>query len=170
MTVPLIVLAALSLLGGLLDLPWWHSGISAPLSWLEPVLGLHQHVPNGSVATRLLLSIADALIAIGGVAAGWRLWRKSAEQPALEPAVLRHAWYIDESYDSYIAKPSIVFAKFASVFDRQVIDGAVVGIASVTRRVGTGLRKIQTGFVRQYALGIVFGALLLLAFMLVKAW
>ena len=39
MTLPLIVLAALSLLGGLLDLPWWHSGISAPLSWLEPVLG-----------------------------------------------------------------------------------------------------------------------------------
>ena len=59
MTIPLIVLAALSLLGGLLDLPWWHSGISAPLSWLEPVLGLHQHVPSGSVPTRFVLSIVD---------------------------------------------------------------------------------------------------------------
>ena len=167
--VPLVILAALSLLGGLLDLPWWHSGISAPLSWLDPVLGLHQHVPYGSVATRVILSFADGIIAIGGVAVAWRLWKSTAVQPSLEPEVPERAWYIDDVYDRLIARPSIALAKAASEFDRQVIDGAVVGTASAVRRAGAGLRKIQTGFVRQYTLGIVVGAVVLLAFMLVKA-
>jgi NADH-quinone oxidoreductase subunit L len=169
MTVPLIVLAALSLLGGLLDLPWWHTGISAPLSWLDPVLGAHQHLPGGSVATRVILSFADGLIAIAGLAVAWQLWRSKAEQPSLEPEVLRRAWYIDDVYDFLIGRPSIAFAKAAAVFDRRVIDGAVVGTASAVRRAANGLRKVQTGFVRQYALGIAVGAVLLLAFMLVKA-
>ena len=169
MTVPLIVLAALSLLGGLLDLPWWHSGISAPLAWLDPVLGAHQHLPGGSVATQVILSFADGLIAIAGLAIAWQLWRSTAEQPALEPEVLRKAWYIDDVYDFLIGRPSTAFAKAASVFDRRVIDGAVVGTASAVRRAASGMRKVQTGFVRQYALGIVVGAVLLLAFMLVKA-
>lgn len=170
MTIPLIILAALSLLGGLLDLPWAHSGIAAPLSWLEPVLGLHQHVPFGSVSTRVILSVADGIIAIGGIGVAWALWRRNATQPALEPTVLQNAWYIDKSFDSFIAKPSVLVAESASIFDKKVIDGAVMGIASLTRRIGGGLRKVQTGFVRQYAVGIVLGAVLLLAFMLVKAW
>jgi NADH-quinone oxidoreductase subunit L len=169
MTVPLVVLAALSLLGGLLDLPWWHSGISAPLAWLEPVLGAHQHLPYGSVATRVILSVVDGLIAIAGLAIAWQLWRSTADQPALEPEVLRKAWFIDDVYDTLIGRPSTAFAKAASVFDRRVIDGAVVGTASAVRRAASGMRKVQTGFVRQYALGIVVGAVLLLAFMLVKA-
>jgi NADH-quinone oxidoreductase subunit L len=170
MTLPLVVLAALSLLGGLLDLPWWHSGISAPLSWLDPVLGAHQHVPNGSVAARILLAVADGIIAIAGLAAGWWLWRSTSEQPAFEPQVLRRAWYIDDIYDYLIGRPSQAFARAASVFDRRVIDGAVVGLASTVRRAGSGLRKVQTGFVRQYALGIAVGAVALLAFMLARAW
>ena len=169
MTIPLIVLAALSLLGGLLDLPWWHSGISAPLSWLDPVLGAHQHLPYGSVATRVILSFADGLIAIAGLAIAWQLWRSTAEQPSLEPEVLRRAWFIDDVYDFLIGRPSIALAKAASVFDRRVIDGAVVGTASAVRRAASGLRKVQTGFVRQYALGIVVGAVVLLAFMLVRS-
>jgi NADH-quinone oxidoreductase subunit L len=169
MTIPLIVLAALSLLGGLLDLPWWHSGILAPLSWLEPVLGLHQHVPYGSVATRVILSVADGVIALVGIGAGWRIWKATAVQPTLEPLVLQRAWYVDYVYDRAIARPGVLVARAASEFDRRVIDGAVMGIASVTRRTGSGLRKIQTGFVRQYALGIVVGSVLLLAFMLVRA-
>jgi NADH-quinone oxidoreductase subunit L len=169
MTIPLIVLAALSLLGGLLDLPWWHSGASAPLSWLEPVLGLHQHVPDGSVATRFILSIADALIAFIGLGMGWRLWKSSAVQPKLEPVFLQRAWYIDYAFDRLIARPSTVVARVASEFDTKVIDGAVVGVAVAVRRAASGLRKIQTGFVRQYALGIVLGSVLLLAFMIVRA-
>jgi NADH-quinone oxidoreductase subunit L len=83
--------------------------------------------------------------------------------------VLRHAWYIDDVYDFVIGRPSELFARAAAVFDRKVIDGAVVGIASTVRRAGSGLRKVQTGFVRQYALGIVVGAVVLLAYMLVRA-
>jgi NADH-quinone oxidoreductase subunit L len=169
MTSPLVVLAALSVLGGLLDLPWWHSGISAPLSWLDPVLGVHQHLPYESVGLRWTLSIVDALVAVVGLGAAWYLWRATSDKPALEPEILQRGWYIDWAFDSFIAKPSTAFAQVASVFDRKVIDGAVVGAASVVRRAAGGMRKVQTGYVRQYALGIVVGAVLLLAFMLARA-
>jgi NADH-quinone oxidoreductase subunit L len=56
----------------------------------------------------------------------------------------------------------------AAVFDSQVIDGAVNGLARLARGAGGGLRRIQTGFVRQYALGIVIGAVALLAYMLTR--
>ena len=49
-----------------------------------------------------------------------------------------------------------------------VIDGAVNGVARLARGAGSGLRRIQTGFVRQYALGIVLGAVALLAYMLTR--
>jgi NADH-quinone oxidoreductase subunit L len=134
------------------------------------VLGSHQHVPSGSVSARIVLSVVDGLIALGGLAVAWALWRKTADKPELEPEVLRRAWFIDDIYDTLIGRPSTAFSRFAAEFDTRVIDGAVVGIASITRRAGTGLRKVQTGFVRQYALGIVLGTVGLLAFMLVKAW
>jgi NADH-quinone oxidoreductase subunit L len=140
------------------------------LSWLDPVLGAHQHVPSGSVTARVILSVVDGLIAFAGLGAGWRLWHATSEQPALEPQVLRRAWYVDDVYDYLIGRPSEAFARAAGVFDRKVIDGAVVGLASTVRRAGTGLRKVQTGFVRQYALGIAVGAVALLAFMLARAW
>jgi NADH-quinone oxidoreductase subunit L len=82
---------------------------------------------------------------------------------------LQRAWYIDYAYDRLIARPSIVVARAASEFDRKVIDGAVVGVAVAVRQAALGLRKIQTGLVRQYALGIVLGSVLLLAFMIVRA-
>ena len=51
-----------------------------------------------------------------------------------------------------------------------MIDGAVNGVATLVRRSGTLVRRIQTGYVRNYALAIVAGMVLLLAFMLTRTW
>ena len=53
--------------------------------------------------------------------------------------------------------------------DRDVIDGAVNGLGRVFRSAGGGLRRVQTGLVRNYALAIVFGAVLLVVFVSTRA-
>ena len=98
------------------------------------------------------------------------LWTRRAERPELEPAVLQRAYYLDTIYDTLIARPGLAFARFcATVVEVKGIDGAVNGVGRLTRAAGGSLRKVQTGYVRQYALGIVFGAVVLLAWMLSRA-
>ena len=53
--------------------------------------------------------------------------------------------------------------------DNRVIDGAVNGVGTLTRAAGGAVRRFQTGYVRNYALGIAAGTVLILAFMLVRA-
>ena len=55
------------------------------------------------------------------------------------------------------------------MIEAKVIDGAVNGVGRLTRAAGGSLRRVQTGFVRQYAIGIVLGAVVLLAWMLSRA-
>jgi len=55
------------------------------------------------------------------------------------------------------------------VVESKVIDGAVNGVGAALRSLGGGLRRVQTGFVRQYALFIVLGAVALLAWMASRA-
>ena len=53
-------------------------------------------------------------------------------------------------------------------FDQRVVDGAVNGVGGAAKQVGDGLRPLQTGFVRSYALGIAVGAVLLLAYVVTR--
>jgi NADH-quinone oxidoreductase subunit L len=77
---------------------------------------------------------------------------------------------VDWTYDKAIAKPSEALASFAaSVIDVKVIDGAVNGVAGVFRRSGSALRKVQSGYVRSYALGLFGGAVLIVAYVLIRA-
>ena len=57
----------------------------------------------------------------------------------------------------------------AVTFDLGVIDGAVNGVAKLVRGAAFGLRKVQTGLVRQYALGVVLGVVLLLLYAIARA-
>jgi NADH-quinone oxidoreductase subunit L len=166
MALPLVVLAALALVGGLLDLPG-HLSFD-PLGWLAPVFGGALYQAHQSPGTQWVLAVVDAVVAVGGLGASYVLWSRRVDIPALEPVVLQKSYFIDEIYDTAIGRPAEGFARLAAVFDSQVIDGAVNGLARLARGAGGGLRRIQTGFVRQYALGIVIGAVALLAYMLTR--
>ena len=79
----------------------------------------------------------------------------------LEPTFLRRAWYIDWAYDRFIARPSTeVAVETSSVVETKGIDGAVNGVAGLVRATGRQLRKVQTGYVRNYALGLTAGLVL----------
>jgi len=166
MALPLVVLAALALVGGLLDLPG-HLSFD-PLGWLAPVFGTALYQAHQSGSTQWVLAVVDAVVAVGGLGVSYALWGRRVDNPALEPVVLQKSYFIDEIYDTAIGRPAESFARLAAVFDTKVIDGAVNGVARLARGVGGGLRRIQTGFVRQYALGIVVGAVALLAYMLTR--
>lgn len=167
MTVPLVVLAFLSIFGGLLNLPL-NAHLSFLAQWLDPVFGS----PTGASSTlsKVVLESADGVLALIGIVLAYSLWSKKWEQPALEPAFLKKAWLIDAFYDRAIARPSTELAiNFDQVVDPKVIDGGVNAVVAGVGRLSRELRRTQSGYVRNYALGITLGAVVLLGYVLTRA-
>jgi NADH-quinone oxidoreductase subunit L len=170
MTVPLVVLAALSVVGGALNLPF--SGKTMFLErWLEPSFGAALHTHSVSGAEKLVLALVALATAALGIAVAYALWyrRRPEENAALEPAVLKEAWYVDRAYSALVGGPGQWVAdKAAFVVDKGIIDGAVNGLGAVVKYSGTQLRRLQTGYVRNYALGLAGGVVVLLVWAVVR--
>ncbi|MGO8872350.1 MAG: NADH-quinone oxidoreductase subunit L [Acidimicrobiales bacterium] len=168
MTVPLWILAVFAALAGLLELSNDHFSLS---NWIDPVFGSNLFVAHLSLAEEWTLAITDGLIAVIGVLVGLSLWMSTAERPPLEGAFLRHSWYINELYDAVFGRPSERLAAFsATVVETKVIDGGVNGVAALVRKSGSVIRRTQTGYLRNYVLGVVLGTVIVLAFMLTRLW
>src|SRR5262249_34265072 len=122
------------------------------------------------------LLLLSAVIAVGGVAVAWAMYgvrpvRGEAIGVARNPihALLLRKYYVDELYDALFVRPLLaVFRWCARVFDLGVIDGIVNGVASGVTMWAGGMRRIQTGFVMNYALGILLGAVAVVAFVLTR--
>jgi NADH-quinone oxidoreductase subunit L len=168
MTVPLIVLGVLSLVGGLLDIPFLSMDYLE--RWLEPVFAAANPIVNtaGNVEILELLAVGSAA-SIVGIAVGWVLFgRRPPVQRALEPAPLVHAWYYDSTIARFMGGPGRAIFNGAAWFDRVVIDGVVNGVGVVAIGSASLLRRVQGGYVRRYALGIALGTLVLLGFMVTR--
>ena len=170
MTVPLIVLAILTAVAGFIGIP------SAPGTafgrFLAPVLPLHEEETGGAVAFTLL--ILSAAIAVGGVVLAWVMYglrpvRSETIGVSRNPiyTLLARKYYVDELYDALFVQPIYRLAQWcARIFDLGVIDGIVNGIAQLVTTWAMGMRRIQTGFVMNYALGILIGAVAVVAYFL----
>ena len=169
MLIPLIVLAIAAVFGGLLDLPF-HPHFDFLERWLDPVVGANLYNPAVGAGGLWVLGIIDGVLSILGIYVAGRIWGRQSEHPELEPEVLRKGWWIDATIDSTIARPGEGLAAFASVvIDNKIIDGAVNGVGGLATLVGSQLRRLQTGYVRNYALGIAGGLVLILAFILTRS-
>jgi NADH-quinone oxidoreductase subunit L len=169
MSLPLVVLGALSGLGGLINLPI-HPSFDFLDRWLSPVFASRLFDHHFGLGGLWAFAIIDAALALFGIGLAVALWGRTYERPSLEPVFLQKAWYIDWAYDRFIARPSTeVAVETASVVEVQGIDGAVNGFAWVIRASGRQLRKVQTGYVRNYALGLTAGLVLILAYVLTRA-
>jgi NADH-quinone oxidoreductase subunit L len=169
MTLPLVVLSLGAVLGGLLNLPYWRLDLLT--RWLEPVLPASiAPEPHIDTALKLTLSlVTTALCVIGGILA-FIPWLRKAEHPVLEPALLQHAWYYDDAVSALVGGPVEEAADFTAYgVDKGVIDGAVNGVAALTGLVGRNLRKLQSGYVRNYALGVAGGAAAILLYVALRA-
>ena len=163
MLVPLFTLAALSVVGGALNLPFGERFLVLH-HWIEPVIA-HGHEADATSSTKLVLAVIPAVLALLAIV-GARRWIGRPDQPSLEPEVLRSGWGVDAAYASAVSGPGRVLGKATVVLDRDFVDGAVNGVGTMVRAGGDQLRRVQTGYVRNYALGVAFGAVLLLGWAL----
>jgi NADH-quinone oxidoreductase subunit L len=170
MTIPLMVLAGLSLVGGLINTPW-RLGLE---HFLEPAFEQWEihltHAPEAS--TQTVLAIVSALVGVAGIlgAAYLYLWRdRSPTEEGAGWRLLGDAYRVDDLYGKVFVEGGGRAAGFAAfTVDQKGVDGAVNGVAALTRRVGERLRPIQSGLVRNYALAVLVGAVALLAWFLVR--
>jgi NADH-quinone oxidoreductase subunit L len=158
---PLVVLAVLAAVGGALNLPLW--GKTKFLEhWLEPVFGNRLAETTVSAGGKVAFALGTAVLCI--VAGGFAYLvyiRKRIK--AFEPAVLANAWYLDKGYAAFMGGPGRKSFEFVTdVVDAKGVDGAVNGVAALVRGSGGQIRKLQTGFVRNYAWGVAIGAVLIL--------
>jgi NADH-quinone oxidoreductase subunit L len=169
MTFPLIVLALLSVVGGLINTPF-----RLTLEhYLEPVFEsvTLQHPPEGMTMFLLLagLSVMAGLAGVGAAFITYRQPKANWEgfEHGFEPlwGTWEEAYRVDDLYGKVIVAPGRKAAEVAAFdVDLPVIDGAVNGVARLVRSAGEWARPLQTGFVRSY------GALLLGGTVVVVVW
>jgi NADH-quinone oxidoreductase subunit L len=173
MTIPLVILAALTVVAGLaVGIPSSHG--TAFTRFLSPVLPLGEAEHSAGVAFTLL--VLSALVAIAGVALAWFVYgrmpvRAASIGVARNPLhkLLLEKYYVDEIYDVLFVKPIYHLSLWlARVFDPRVIDAVVNGVATLVAGWARGLRRVQTGFVMNYALAVVLGAVAVVAYLLAR--
>ncbi len=167
MTTPLVVLAGLSIVGGLLNLPF-----TKDLHFLEKWLGasiLHEHSFAASGATKWALAIISIIAGATGIFAAVTLYlRKQGDPAKVERKILADGWGYDRAVSAFMGGPGAKIFDAITAFDATVVDGMVNGTGSLVRSGGGVVRRFQNGLVRSYALGISVGSIALLAWFLVR--
>jgi NADH-quinone oxidoreductase subunit L len=160
MTIPLMVLAVLSIITGYLGIP----------EFLEPMFATDSegsgHDAGGSVVVMLLASAAGLL----GIAGAYYVYVLNPSLPDRWAREWRTAyqlslnkWYVDEAYDRSFVRPTFVAAtELWKHVDVAVIDGAVNGVARAIAWGAWLLRLIQSGQMQHYVLGMALGGLVIL--------
>ena len=167
MTLPLVILAVFSVLGGVIDLPWIHHDSLS--NFLSPAFGYVAPGAHEGTALQLSLALIDVAAALIGIVASFSIWRNIVESKRYEKSFLEHVWRWDDFYDATIGRPLTEAAVFTNdVVEPEVIDGAVTGVAVAVRRSGEGLRKVQSGFVRHYALATVLGVAVMIVYLVAR--
>ena len=211
-TVPLMVLAALSVLGGALNLP----GVHTLTNWLGHTIEAVEH--EAEVAPWLaiswggfnpLLAGLTLVLALVAIYISWLIYGRKPLQtgqkdPLKQPlgfffTGMENKWYVDEIYTAVFLRPYAAIARFlADVIDwrfwhdwfhekviagtysfvsktvldlrvdQQFIDAIANGLGNLTRRASAGLRRVQNGFVRSYALAVLFGVVVIVGYLLLK--
>ncbi|WP_106539690.1 NADH-quinone oxidoreductase subunit L [Haloactinopolyspora alba] len=155
MTVPLVVLAVLSVVGGA-GLLYLTGDI---VQWLAPVTGEAHHdlpMPLALLVTLTLLTV------LAGVAVAWGMYGRKAireDVPAGNPLTVaaRRDLYGDAFNEAVLMRPGQYLTRSLVYVENRGVDGAVVGTATAVGGLSSRLRRWQTGFVRSYALTMFAG-------------
>ncbi len=175
MTFPLIVLATLSVVGGLLGLPeFWHLP-----NWMHHNLESIIVRKNPSILSHETEWMLMGLAVAGAVAViyfTYLVYMKNKVLPVdkeeqLKPwqRIVYNKYYVDEFYDAIVRKPlDFLAGAFHKFLDTQLIDGIVNGVGTLVKSTGSVVRLVQTGnigfYIMSMAMGVVF--ILLLTFLI----
>jgi NADH-quinone oxidoreductase subunit L len=178
MTWPLIILAVLAALGGLLGLPHILGVDHILEGWLQPAfMGLGaeeaESVHHGlSLGLEWGLLGVSSVVAVLGIGLAYWFYVVNPNIPAslavrFKPIfrLLANKYYIDNLYDAIFVRPGKELARFlARGIDQVVIDGVVDGGARLIAQGGAWLGRLQTGYIRHYALAIFLGVIVVVAY------
>jgi NADH-quinone oxidoreductase subunit L len=156
MTVPLMLLALGSIGAGYL----MHTSVA---QWLEPVLGGEEAAHKPVISHAWVTALATVLT-IAGAGLAWALFRngtaKVAEPAGVVVTAARRNLYTDSFNEAVFERPGIYLTRALVFLDNKGIDGAVNGLAAAVGGSSGRLRRLQTGFVRSYALSMLTGVVL----------
>jgi NADH-quinone oxidoreductase subunit L len=173
MTVPMGILGAGALLGGLLGVSIQSGRIQR---FLGPVVGeAEAHAAGG--LSEVGLSVIASIVAAGGIVLAWVVygsgrvdWQAMRARFGGVRRALNRGLYVDDAYGALLVAPGKAAAGFsASVLDVRVVDGAVNGIGRAFLRLAGVGRRLQTGLVRTYALAFLLGAAALVFLVVVRS-
>ena len=150
------------------------AAVPAPTSAQVPEVGVLPH-RQGGLSAGALSGIATAA-GLGGAVAGvvmysglWD-WERRRRNPGLAWRALRNKFFIDDVYQFLFTSIGMLVASAAAfIVDQKIIDGAVNEVGTITSKIAAVGRRAQTGLVRSYALGILGGGVVLLAFFVARA-
>jgi NADH-quinone oxidoreductase subunit L len=185
MTIPLMVLAFLSITAGWVGIPWLKKGYSSFVYFHHP----HHAEPN------FLLMGISTIVALSGIGLAYLMYYKKSISPeklkekfSFPYKVLFNKYYFDELYHAIIINPILNLARYLfrfdlgiidwlvnafgdftvflsdvkEWFDSHIVDGGVNGVAFVFKETGSKIRRIQTGQLQNYALIIFFGIVIIM--------
>ncbi len=173
MTVPLVALAGLALVAGVINLPF-SKDLKFFEHWLEPSLLGNEFHGSTSGGTKIVLAVIATLCAIVGIGAAFVMYlrRRDGDKAVTgpdAPKVLADGWGYDRAVSAFMGGPGRVgFDKLAD-FDGTVVDGAVNKVGQMVRFDGQLLRRLQSGLVRNYAVFVALGAVALMIYFLGRA-
>jgi NADH-quinone oxidoreductase subunit L len=180
MTVPLMLLAVLSVAGGWIGIPEVLGGHNYFEEWLAPVFAHGAAAAHGAahhpVALEMGLMAGSVAVALCGIGLAYYLYRARTEKPkkiaeavpGLYDAVY-NKYYVDEIYDIFIVRRIVDGSVWLwRAFDAAFIDGIVNGVASLVRGSGDRLRRVQTGVVGNYAFSLLLGAVIIVGYFLAR--
>ncbi|WP_461450566.1 NADH-quinone oxidoreductase subunit L [Mucilaginibacter sp.] len=179
MTIPLIVLAILSIVGGFLNVPeslggsHWLANYLAPIFKYSIAIAPIAEMKGSTEMILMCVSVGSAVLAF---IYAYIKYIKNAEVPVSDTEersflvnLSYHKFYVDEIYDTIIRKPLDALSRFGyNVIDKMGIDGLVNGIADSPVEASKGLRLLQTGNVGFYIFMMVIGIIAVLVYSFVK--
>ena len=196
MTVPLMVLALLSIIGGYVGVPHVLGGANQIHEFLAPVLGggaepatthagisiVSQAWASGgeggshTASLELLMMVVSVVIALIGIGIAYLFYVKNPALPKRLAAKLKglyrlvlNKYYIDELYEIlFINSLKNLGTGLWKGFDDFVIDGTINGIAYLIGSLSGAMRKIQTGLVQNYAFSMIIGGIVLVVYYIVR--
>jgi len=174
MTVPLIILAFLSCVGGLvgsfaiIGFPQWD-----PIgNFLAPVFADVHTMATASLGVQWTSTVLSVGIGLLGILAAWRIYGRGFQYKENDNQLYQlvlHKYYVDEILDAVIVQPILWSGRTATrLLEGELLDAGGQAVAGGLRGISTGLRRLQTGYVRNYALAILIGVLLIILYYAVR--
>ena len=172
MLIPLVVLAVLSALGGILGLPEWMGTGHLLKDFLAPIFAKTNailcHTTHASIGEELMLIAISLAIVASAFFASWLLYVKKGKGLAENPTIFRvfeRKYWLDELYDSIFVKPMMWFSDiFYRIVEIKWIDAIVDGFGNIVVFTGSVIRYIQNGYTEFYLLVMILGIALILFF------